>query len=129
MDTVFLCPPLNNFAMGNPVDVDPGKRHVLPGRGHTQEYPAMGAMKGPPGHDLVFLNEDVVLRKVHIGEGSTHCGNRLSHPPGPLGITPPFPIMARMADTVGSIKLLDHIEVPLVPYLFPNTTDDRFQFL
>ena len=116
-DGILLRPPLDAFAMGNAVDVDPRKRHVLPSGGNPQEFPAMGAMTCPPAHHLVAINQEVVLREVDIGKGGTERGNRLSRPLRTRDIASPLPIMTRMADIVGSNKFFDGIKVPLVPYL------------
>lgn len=99
-DGILFGPSFHDLAIGNPIDVDTGERHNLPGGSETEECPAMRAPTRPPDYHLVFRNEHVLDSKVHIGKGRTKCGNRLSSTLKTMHIASAFPIMARMTHIV-----------------------------
>ena len=83
----------------------------------------MGSATCPPDNDLVFVNKDVFRREMYIWKDCTQRRNRCSRTVGTTHITPRFTEVASMSDVIGRDKLLDSIEIALVPYLFDKILD------
>src|SRR2546427_9147424 len=122
---VPLSPVFGALPVLEPRDVDSRYLHGLPGRGNAHELPGVGARHRPADDDLVAFRDDIVDRRVAVGE-------RCAQHEEPLLL--PFAAgrhsrRGGVVDVVLGRHLVNHADVASVHDFFVKHSRGRFVLL